>query len=58
MAGYLMVIVAPHYLEASWQANLKIAAAVGGLVILYTGMHLVITKYVPCLNRWLGALLA
>ena len=58
MAGYLIVTVAPHYLGASWQANLKIAAAVGGLVILYTGMHLIITKYVPSLNRWLGALLA
>ncbi len=58
MAGYLIVTVIPHYLEASWQANLKIAAAFGGLVILYTGMHLVIAKYVPRLNRWLGALLA
>ena len=58
MAGYLIVTVTPHFLEASWQANLKIVAAIGGLIILYTGMHLFIAKYVPRLNRWLGALLA
>ena len=58
MAGYLIVTVIPHYLGASWQSNLKIAAAIGGLIILYTGIHLVIAKYVPRLNRWLGALLA
>ena len=58
MAGYLIVTVIPHYLGAGWQANLKIAATIGGLIILYTGMHLVIAKYVPRLNRWLGALLA
>ncbi len=58
MAGYLIVTVIPYYLAASWQANLKIAAAIGGLLVLYTGMHLLIAKYVPHLNRWLGALLA
>jgi hypothetical protein len=58
MAGYLIVTVIPYFLQAGWQANLKIAAAIGGLIILYTGMHLVIAKYVPRLNRWLGALLA
>ena len=58
MAGYLIVTVIPHYLTASWQSNLKIAATIGGLIILYTAMHLVIAKYVPRLNRWLGALLA
>ena len=58
MAGCLIVTVIPNYLGASWQSNLKIAAAIGALVILYIGMHLVIAKYVPRLNRWLGALLA
>ena len=56
MAAFLIVTVAPHYLAASWQSNLKIAAAVGGLIVLYTGMHLIIGKYVPRLNSWLGAL--
>ncbi len=58
LAAYLIATVTPHYLTASWQSNLKIAAAIGGLIILYTAMHLVIAKYVPRLNRWLGALLA
>lgn len=58
MAGYLIVTVIPHFLGAGWQANLKIAAAIAGLIIFYTVMHLVIAKYVPHLNRWLGALLA
>ena len=58
MAGFLTVIVTPYYLATSVQWNLKIAAAIGGLLILYTVMHLVISKYVPGLNRWLGAVLA
>jgi len=58
LAGFLFVTVFPHYLTASWQSNLKIAAAIGGLIILYTAMHLIIAKYVPRLNRWGGALLA
>lgn len=43
---------------ASWQSNLKIVAAIGALTVLYTAMHLLISKYVPRLNRWLGAVLA
>ncbi len=58
MAAFVTVIVTPYYLTTSSQSNLKIAAAIGGLVILYTVMHLVIGKYVPRLNRWLGAVLA
>ena len=57
-AGFLIATVAPHYLTASWQSNLQIAGAIVGLVVLYTVMHLVIAKYVPRLNRWLGAVLA
>ncbi len=58
MAGLLTVIVTPYFLTISSQSNLKIAAAIGGLLILYTVMHLVISKYGPRLNRWLGAVLA
>ncbi len=57
MAGFVTAIVTPYYLTTGLQSNLKIAAAIGGLVILYTVMHLVIGKYVPRLNRWLGAVL-
>ena len=55
MAGYFIVTVTPHFLGAGWQANLKIAVAIGGLIILYTRIHLVIAKYVPRLNRWAGS---
>ncbi len=58
MAVYMIAMVVPHYLAASWQSNLKIVAAIGALTILYTAMHLFISKYIPRLNRWLGALLA
>jgi hypothetical protein len=58
MAVLITVIVTPYYLTTSSQSNLKIAAVIGGLVIFYTLMHLVISKYVPGLNRWLGAILA
>jgi len=58
MAGFLIAIVAPNYLASSWQFNLKIVAAIGALTILYTAMHLLMSKYVLRLNRWLGAVLA
>ena len=58
MAGFMIAMVVPHYLGASWQSNLKIVAAIGALTILYTAMHLVISKYIPRLHRWLGAVLA
>ena len=58
VAGFLIITLAPYYLQAGWQANLKIVAAIVGLTVLYTGMHLIIAKYVPHLNRWLGAVLA
>ncbi len=57
-AGFLTAMVTPYFLTISSQSNLKIVAAIGGLLILYTVMHLVIAKYVPGLNRWLGAVLA
>jgi len=58
LAGFLILTVAPHYLSASWQNNLKIVASIAGLLIFYTVLHLLIARYVPRLNRWLGALLA
>jgi len=58
MGAALIATVTPNYFEASSQSNLKIAAVIGGLIILYTLMHLVIANYVPRLNRYLGALLA
>ena len=58
LAGFLGLTVAPHLLSASWQSNLKIAASIAGLLIFYTALHMVIARYVPRLNRWLGALLA
>ncbi len=58
MAGFVTAIVTPYFLTISSLSILKIVAAIGGLLILYTVMHLVISKYVPGLNRWLGAVLA
>lgn len=58
MAGFMIATVVPHYLAASWQSNLKIVAAIGALTILYTVMHLIISKSAPHLHRWLGAVLA
>ena len=34
MAGFVTAIVAPYYLTTSLPSNLKIAAAIGGLLIL------------------------
>jgi hypothetical protein len=53
-----MIVVLPVYFEAGWRYNLRSLSIVVALVVLYTLMHFIVSRFVPSLNRWLGAILA
>jgi hypothetical protein len=54
----VMIIALPVYFKAGWAYNLRSLGIVLALAVLYTLMHLVVSRYAKELNRWLGAVLA
>lgn len=54
----LVIIDVPVLLEAGTAYNLRVLALVGALVAFYTLVHLVVSRLLPRLNRWLGAVFA
>jgi hypothetical protein len=54
----LVVIALPVYFEAGSRYNLASLGLALGLVIFYTLLHLLISRYLTRLNRWIGAILA
>ncbi len=56
--AYLAIITVPVYLEAGWGYNLRSLGLFAGLTLFYTLMHLVVSRLVPNLNCWAGAVLA
>ncbi len=59
MGGLLTIQVpASHLIGASPVLTLQVAAAVFGLFVFYTLVHLLISKFVPTINPWVGAVLA
>ena len=57
--GLAMVglVVAPLR-RAPWQASLEVAGVVGGLILFYMAVHLLVTRYFGWLNPWIGAVIA
>lgn len=53
-----MIVALPVYFDADWGYGMRSLGIVAGLVVFYTVMHLVVSRLVPSLNRWFGALLA
>lgn len=54
----VMVVALPVYFEAGWSYNLRSLGIVAALVAFYTLLHFTISRFVPSLNRWFGAVLA
>lgn len=54
----LLVIVFPWYRQAASSFLLATLAVLLFLIIFYSLVHLVVTKTLPGVNRWVGALLA
>jgi len=54
----LVIIDVPVLLRAGSAYNLASLGLVAALVMFYMIVHFVVSKYLPNLNRWLGAVLA
>ncbi len=59
MGGLLTIHVpASHLVGASPSLTARVAGVVLGLTVFYMLVHLLISKFVPTINPWVGALLA
>ncbi len=59
MGGLLTIHVpASHLMSASPSLTVQVAGVVFGLIGFYTLVHVLISKFVPTINPWVGALLA
>ncbi len=51
-------VLASHLISEETTRNLQVAGTVLGLFVFYTVLHLAISKFVPSINAWLGAVIA
>lgn len=59
MGGFLTIHVpVSHLIGAPVLLSVQVAGVVVGLVAFYAVVHVLISKYVPTINPWVGALLA
>ena len=54
----LAIITVPVYLRAGWAYDLRSLGLFAGLTLFYTLIHLVVSRLLPNLNGWVGAVLA
>ncbi len=54
----LTIRAAQHMISGETTLNLQAAGIVLGLLLLYTVVHLAISRFVPSINAWLGAVIA
>ena len=58
MGTALTIHAAQHMISGDVTLNLQAAGIVLGLLLLYTVVHLAISRFVPSINAWLGAVIA
>jgi len=59
LAGTALTIhAAQHMISGDTTLNLQAAGIVLGLFLLYAVVHLAISRFVPSINAWLGAVIA
>jgi hypothetical protein len=58
MGTALTIHAAQHMISGQTTLNLQAAGIVLGLLLLYTLLHLAISRFVPSINAWLGAVIA
>ena len=54
----IIFYVLPIYLEADLNFNLASLEIAVGLILFYTVVHYLVSRYFPNINRWIGALVA
>jgi len=55
---YLAIITVPVYLRAGLTYNLASLGVALGLIAFYIALHFLVIRFMPNINRWLGALVA
>ncbi len=58
MGGFMLSLILPQIITASWTNDALIAGTIVALLVVYTGIHLAVWRFAPNLNRWLGAVIA
>ncbi|MCZ6616938.1 MAG: hypothetical protein O7E57_02305 [Gammaproteobacteria bacterium] len=58
MGAFMLALVVPEIIQASWRTNGLVVAVIAGLIAGYTAIHLAVWRLAPNLNRWLGAVIA
>ena len=59
MGGALTIhVAASHLIGAAPLLSVQVAGVVLGLTVFYALVHVLISKFVPTINPWLGAVLA
>lgn len=58
VGAYLMFVSLPIYFRVGWEFVGKTFLVLVALTAFYIVLHVVITKYVGNINRWLGAVVA
>ena len=58
MGTALTIHAMQHMISGETTLNLQAAGLVLGLFLLYTMIHLAISRFVPSINAWLGAMIA
>lgn len=54
----MRVMALPVWFVAGWGYNVRSLGIMAALVMFYTLVHLVVSRYTPHLDRWIGAVLA
>ena len=54
----VMIVALPVWFVAGWGYNLRSLGIMVALVLFYTLVHFVVSRYLAGLNRWIGAILA
>ena len=57
-AGLTIHVLAGHLIGASPTLTVQVVGVVLGLVVFYALVHVLVSKFVPTINPWLGAVLA
>lgn len=58
LGGFMLATTVPQITAASWTSIAMVAGTIVALLVGYIVIHLAVWRFVPRLNRWLGALVA
>ncbi len=55
---FMLATITPALLAASWTGRLRVAAVFAVLIVVYTAVHYVVSRYFGWLHPWVGSVIA